>query len=31
MEHQIQNGKLPEYEVVRDDLKNLLEKIFEKL
>jgi predicted nucleotidyltransferase component of viral defense system len=28
LEHQIENGKLPEYETVRDDLKILLEKIF---
>ena len=28
LEHQIVNGKLPEYEVVRDDLKKLFEKIF---
>jgi len=28
LEHQIENGKLPEYEIVRSDLKILLEKIF---
>jgi len=28
LEHQIENGKLPEYETVRNDLKNLCEKIF---
>jgi predicted nucleotidyltransferase component of viral defense system len=28
LEHQITNGKLPEYEMVRNDLKILLEKIF---
>ncbi|GHT54557.1 hypothetical protein AGMMS49982_19420 [Bacteroidia bacterium] len=28
LEHQIESGKLPEYEIVRDDLKVLLEKIF---
>ena len=28
LEHQIGNGKLPEYETVRDDLKILLEIIF---
>ena len=28
LEHQIENGKLPEYETVRNDLKILLEKIF---
>ena len=28
LEHQIENGKLPEYEIVRNDLKILLEKIF---
>jgi len=28
LEHQIENGKLPEYETVRDNLRILLEKIF---
>jgi len=28
LEHQIERGKLPEYETVRDDLRILLEKIF---
>jgi len=28
LEHQIENGKLPDYEIVRNDLKILLEKIF---
>ena len=28
LEHQIENGKLPEYETVRNDLKMLFEKIF---
>jgi len=28
LEHQIGNGKLPKYDVVRNDIKNLLEKIF---
>jgi len=28
LEHQIENGKLPEYETVKNDLKILLEKIF---
>ena len=28
LEHQIENGKLPEYEMVRNDLKILFEKIF---
>jgi predicted nucleotidyltransferase component of viral defense system len=28
LEHQIENGKLPEYETVRNDLKILFEKIF---
>jgi len=28
LEHQIENGKLPEYEIVRNDLKILFEKIF---
>lgn len=28
LEHQIENGKLPEYETVRNDLKLLFEKIF---
>jgi predicted nucleotidyltransferase component of viral defense system len=28
LEHQIESGKLPEYEMVRNDLKILLEKIF---
>jgi len=31
LEHQIESGKLPEYEEVRDYLKILLEKIFEKV
>jgi len=30
LEHQIGNGKLPEYEMVRNDLKILLEKIFKE-
>ncbi|MDR2145387.1 MAG: nucleotidyl transferase AbiEii/AbiGii toxin family protein [Tannerella sp.] len=29
LEHQIESGKLPEYEMVRDDLKVLMEKIFQ--
>jgi len=28
LEHQIEKGKLPEYEIVRNDLKILFEKIF---
>ena len=28
LEHQIENGKLPEYEIIRNDLKILIEKIF---
>ena len=28
LEHQIENGKLPEYETVKNDLKKLFEKIF---
>jgi predicted nucleotidyltransferase component of viral defense system len=28
LEHQIENGKLPEYETVREDLKKLLERVF---
>ncbi|GHV67381.1 hypothetical protein FACS1894199_12760 [Bacteroidia bacterium] len=28
LEHQIEEGKLPEYETVRDDLKQLFDKIF---
>ena len=31
LKHQIENGKLPEYKTVRDDLNILLEKIFEPL
>ena len=30
LEHQIEYGKLPEYETVRDDLKILFEKIFKE-
>ena len=28
LEHQIENGKLPEYEIIRNDLNILIEKIF---
>jgi predicted nucleotidyltransferase component of viral defense system len=31
LEHQIENGKLPEYETVRNDLRDLFEKIFKAL
>ena len=30
LEHQIEDGKLPEYETVCDDLKQLFDKIFKK-
>jgi predicted nucleotidyltransferase component of viral defense system len=30
LEHQIENGRLPEYETVRDDLRILLEEVFKK-
>jgi len=30
LEHQITNGKLPEYETVRNDLKRLFKKIFKE-
>ena len=30
LEHQIESGKLPEYEAVRDELKILFEKIFKE-
>jgi len=30
LEHQIESGKLPEYEAIRNDLKILFEKIFKE-